>query len=233
MISRRLFLTTAATLIGALQASANQRSAPHRIGYLAPGDADSEGPYYDAFREGLKALGHIESKDILLEFRPAQNRVEALPALAEELLRLKAELIFVLGTAAAKAARQASDSIPIVFASVSDPVGSGVVATLAHPGGNTTGITDASVELTGKRLDLLKELLPRLKRVAVLGYPADALWKPVWTEAQASAQQLHIEIVPVQIATPHDFDIAFRQLRPAVNAILVAPQSFLWRIAEQ
>ena len=228
MSSRRALLAGAVTLICAHWAGATQRPAPRRIGYLAAGGETDQAPYYESFRQGLKAHGYIEGENILIEARYSGNRLEALPGLAEELVRLKVDLILSSTTAATRAAKQATSSIPIVFAGVSDPVGSELVVSFPRPGGNITGVMDAGVELTGKRLALLQELLPRMKRVGVLGNPGDTLWEPVWKEAQAAARQLRIEAVPVPITTPDQLDTAFRQLRSRVDALMVVPQPFCW-----
>ena len=229
MISRRVLLASAVTLICAHWVGATQRPARRRIGYLSIGGETDHAPYYESFRQGIKAHGYIEGENILIETRYSGNRLGALPGLAEELVRLKVELIFSSTTAATRAAKQATSSIPIVFAGVSDPVGSGLVVSFARPGGNITGVMDAGVELTGKRLALLQELLPRMKRVGVLGNPGDTLWEPVWKEAQAAARQLRIEAVPVPITTPDQLDTAFRrQLRSRVDALMVVPQPFCW-----
>ena len=228
MIYRRVILAGAVTLFCAHWAAATQRPAPRRIGYLAAGGEAAQAPYYESFRQGLKAHGYIDGENILIEARYSGNRLDALPGLAEELVRLKVDLILSSTTAATRAAKEATSSIPIVFSGVSDPVGSGLVASFTRPGGNITGVMDAGVELTGKRLALLQELLPRMKRVAVLGNPGDTLWEPTWKEAQAAARQLRIEVVPVLITTPDQLDTAFPQLRPRVDALMVAPQPFCW-----
>jgi putative tryptophan/tyrosine transport system substrate-binding protein len=185
-------------------------------------------PYLEAFREGLRALGYIEGQNILIEHRSAEGRLEELPALARELANLKVDVIYAPSTNAALAAKEVTNSIPIVFVGPSDPVGSGLVTSLSRPGGNVTGMTDAGIDLTGIRLDLLKQLIPRLKRVAALGDPGSTLWEPTWREAQAAARQLQIEIVPVLIATPSQLESAFAKLDRGVEALFVAPLPIFW-----
>ena len=141
-----------------------------------------------------------------------------------QLVHLKVDVIVAPWTPAALAAKAATNSIPIVFTTVSDPVGSGLVTSLPHPGGNITGTSDVGVDLTGKRLDLLKQVVPRLKRVAVLGYPADTVWEPTWREIQAAARHLRIDLVPVLVTTPDQFQSAFTGLNRRVQALFVAPQ---------
>jgi len=227
MISRRLFLASAGTLIFAHQTGA-QTPKVWRIGYLWPSVVKDRTPYFEAFREGLKALGYIEGQNILIEHRIAEGRLEALPLLAEELTNLKVDVIVAPSTPAARAAKEATTSIPIVFVGVSDPVGSGLVTSLSRPGGNVTGMTDIGVDLTGKRLDLLKQIVPRLKRVAALGDPGSTLWEPTWREAQAAARHLVIELVPVLIATPNQLDSSFANLNRRVEAVFVAPEPLFW-----
>jgi putative ABC transport system substrate-binding protein len=224
MISRRFFLASSAVLILARHAMA-QPARARRIGYLAPGVPEDR-LQFQAFLEGLRALGYIEGQNIQIEYRSTEGRFEALPALAEELVRLKVDVIVTPTTPVTRAVKEATTSIPIVFTDVSDPVGSGLVASFSHPGGNITGMTDMGVDLAGKRLQLLKQVVPRLKRVAALGHPADKVWAPSWSEAQAAAQRLRISIVPVLITTPDELKIAFADLNHRVQALLVAPQLF-------
>lgn len=227
MISRRLFLASAGTLIFAYQIGAQTRKA-WRLGYLWPSVVKDRTPYFEAFREGLRTLGYIEGQNIQIEHRIAEGHLEALAALAQELVRIKVDVIVAPSTPAARAAKEATTSIPIVFVGVSDPVGSGLVTSLSRPGGNVTGMTDIGVDLTGKRLDLLKQIVPRLKHVAALGDTASTLWEPVWREVQAAARQLQIEAVPVLIATPNQLESAFAKLSRRVEAVFVAPQPVFW-----
>jgi putative ABC transport system substrate-binding protein len=224
MISRRFFLASAATLLLAGRAAA-QPAKVWRIGYLAPG-VPEDAPQLQAFLEGLRTLGYIEGQSILIEYRTAEGRFEALPGLAQELVHLKVDVIVTPTTPVTRAAKGATTSIPIVFTIVSDPVASGLVASLSRPGGNITGMTDMGVDLAGKRLELLKGVVPRLKHVGALGHPADTVWEPVWREAQGAARHLRIDIVPVLITTPNEFETAFAELNQRVEALLVAPQAF-------
>jgi len=224
VISRRRFIVSATTLIFSHQVAA-QPAKVWRIGYLAPGEPEDP-RFLQAFLDGLWSLGYVEGQNIVIERRSADGQLEALPALAEELVRLKVDVIVTPTTPVTRAAKAATSSIPIVFTIVSDPVSSGFVASLSHPGGNITGMTDMGVDLAGKRLQLLKQVVPRLKHVGALGHPPDNLWEPVWREAQAAAHRLHIDIVPVLISGPNDLEIAFGDLNHRVQALLVAPQLF-------
>jgi len=224
--SRRRFLAGTATLFLTHPSMAEQLARVRRIGFLARGAPSQPNLDVDAFRAELRTLGYIEGQNVVIEFRFAHGDLEAFPALAQELSKLKVDVIVAPSTPAARAAKAATNSIPIVFASVSDPVGSGLVASLPHPGGNVTGMTDAGVDLAAKRFDLLKQLVPHLKRVAALGYPADTVWELTWKEAQAAARQLHLEILPLPVRTAGELETAFAAVDRRVQALFVAPQLF-------
>jgi len=167
VIGRRTFLAgTGAVLLAApLPTQAQQAGKVWRIGYLDQGSATGNGPYFEAFRQGLRDLGWVEGKNITIDVRFAEGKTERLPALAAELVRLKVDLIATSSTPAALTAKQATATIPIVIGFVADPVGSGVVRSLARPGGNITGWTHQGLELREKYLELLKEagsIPPRL-----------------------------------------------------------------------
>ncbi len=162
-----------------LPAQAQQPRKIARIGYLIAGDPVSRTYRIEAFRQGLKELGYIEGKNIIIEYRFAEARSERLPELARELVGLKVDIIFAGGAPATEAAKNATLTIPIVTSS-DDPVGQGFVAGLPRPGGNITGLTNLTSELVGKRLELLKEVIPQLSRVAVLwtpDHPAVTTWR--------------------------------------------------------
>src|SRR5690242_7420101 len=162
----------------------------------------------------------------MIEYRNAEGRFEALPALAAELVNLKVDVIVALTTPAARAAKGATSSIPIVFTTVSDPVRSGLVASLSHPGGNITGMSDMEVDLAEKHLDLLKQVVPRLRHAGAVGHPADTVWELEWKQVQLAGRRLHVEIVPVLITSPHELEPAFGELNRRVEALLFAPQAF-------
>jgi len=224
MISRRFFLASTGALIFLRHASA-QPAKVWRIGYLASGIPEDPA-YLEGFKDELRRFGYVDGQNVQIEYRNAGGRMEALPALAEELVRLNVDVIVTPTTPTSRAAKAATSSIPIVFTIVSDPIGSGLVTNFPHPGGNVTGMTDMGVDLIAKQLNLLKELVPHLKRVGVVGYPVDKVWDGVWREAPAAARQLRIKVVPVLIRTPNDFDTAFAGLNRRVQALLVAPQFF-------
>ena len=150
-------------------AEAQQPTKIPRIGYLAAASPSAVSARIEAFRQGLRELGYVEGKNIVIEWRSAEGKLDRLPALAAELVRLKVDIIVTAGPPATRAAKEATSTIPIVMTQDSDPVGSGFVASLARPGGNITGLSTLAPELSGKRLELLKEIVPKLSRVAVFG----------------------------------------------------------------
>ena len=150
-------------------AEAQQPKKVPRIGFLGANFPSTNPARYEAFRQGLRELGYVEGKNIVIEWRWAEGKTERLPDLAAELVRLKVDVIVTAGPAVTRIAKEATTSIPIVMPQGGDPVGSGFVASLARPGGNITGLSSLSPELSGKRLELLKEIVPKLSRVAVLG----------------------------------------------------------------
>jgi putative ABC transport system substrate-binding protein len=155
-------------VVGAV-AQAQQPAKIPRIGHLATPSHSSISDRYDAFLHGLRELGYVQGKDITIERRTADGKVERLPDLATELVRLKVDIIVTGGPGSTRAAKDATNTIPIVMAQDFDPVGTGIVVSLARPGGNITGLSTLSPEISGKQLELLKEIVPRLSRVAVLG----------------------------------------------------------------
>jgi putative ABC transport system substrate-binding protein len=187
-------------------AEAQQTTKVRRIGYLARGSG--LGLHDDAFRQGLRDLGYVEGKNLIIELRAADDKEDRLPGLAADLVRLKVEVIVALHPRAARAAKDATKTIPIVFRSSGDPVATGFVASLARPGGNLTGVTSISSELYGKRLELLKEVLPKASRVAVLrraGTDTVAL-----EELQAAARSLRLQLQSLEVRVPDDFESVFK-----------------------
>ena len=214
--ARPAILVAVMLLAVAIVADAQQPTKIPRIGYLSrdlhPSDSRAPSPRrLEAFRQGLQDLGYIEGKNIIIEYRYAEERLERLPALAEELVRLKVEIIVADTTLTARAARKATSTIPIVFLSGSDPTQSGLAATLARPGGNVTGLTNLAGELRGKRLEFLKEVVPKVSRFALLesaGGVAAARDIPA-AQSVAQAQGVKLQVVEVNTENP-DFDGAFR-----------------------
>ena len=200
-----IFMTLATC--GGMSDAQQPRKLP-RIGFLFYG-SPGPSPEVDAFRQGLRDLGYVEGQNITIEFRFASGQVERLPELAAELVRLKLDVIVTPTTPASMAVKQATSTIPIVFAAVADAVGAGLVADFARPGGNITRLTSISSELGGKRLELLKEVAPKASRVAVLYNPADRSNVLMLKELQESAPALGLTLQPLELRGPGEFEGAF------------------------
>ena len=182
----------------------------------------------EAFRQGLRDLGYVEGKDIVIEFRSAEGTVDRLGALATELTQLPVDVLVAIGAVATRAAHQATHTIPIVMLSGTDVVAQGFVASLARPGGNITGLAGLQVELNGKRLEVLTEARPGVSRIAVLWNPGNPITAPFLQETQAAAQALRVALHVLEVRTPNDFEAAFAAaLRGRAEALLVLPDSFL------
>jgi putative tryptophan/tyrosine transport system substrate-binding protein len=179
-----------------------------RIGYLDAVSLSINAARVEAFRQGLRELGYIEGKNIIIEVRYAEGKLDRLPVLAAELLLLNVDLIVTVGPAVTRPVKEATNTIPIVMAFDSDPVGSGLVASLARPGGNITGLSSLSPELTGKRLELLKETVPKLLRVAVLGNPGNTATALNFKEAEVAAQAYGLQVQSLEVRGPNDLDSA-------------------------
>jgi putative ABC transport system substrate-binding protein len=210
-MSTRVFVLVLVTLLLATipPAQAQQPSAKvPRIGYLTEQSA-SRSSRAEAFRQGLKELGYIDGKTITIEYRSAEGKLDRLSDLAGELVWLKVNVIVTTSTPAVLAAKSATREIPIVFNTTGDPVERGVVATLARPGANVTGITRGGAELYGKRLELLKETIPKLSRAAFMWNPESSGAELNLKEMQASAQALGLQTQSLQVRTPEDIEPAF------------------------
>ena len=190
-------------------AVAQQTAKVPRIGYLASLSEDSDIARREAFQHGLKELGYIEEKNVTIEYKFAQGTLGRLPDLAEELVRSKVDVIVVGGSTATRAAKKATNQIPIIMINVTDPVVLGLIVSLARPGGNTTGLTNLAPELGGKRLELLKEIVPQLSRVAVLGDPNSPAYGPQLKELELAARTLSLQLQPVEVRGPGDLESAF------------------------
>jgi putative ABC transport system substrate-binding protein len=216
MISRRGFIGTLAggLLATPLAAEAQQARKVWRVGFLAVGFRPVPGSPtgLDPFLHKLRELGYTEGRNLVLEFRYAGGRTERYPALAAELVSLNVDVLVAESTPAAIAAKHASGMVPIVMVSVSDPVGTKLVDSLARPGGNITGLSLLAPELSAKRLDLLKQTLPRLSRVTVLWNSANEGMKLRFNEAQQVAPALGLTLQSVTVQRPEDFDVIFAAL---------------------
>ena len=200
---------------------AQQPQKLSRVGWLAAGSPSGVAPLTNAFREGLRQLGYVEGKNIAIEYRYAEEKFDRLPDLAAEIVHLKVDVIVVASTPAIQALKQATATIPIVMVGPGDPVGLGLIASLARPGGNITGLSFLSTELTGKRLELLKEAFSKISRVAVLQTTGSGQERAI-KESEIAAPTLGIQIQPVQVQSPDDFENAFSAItKRRAGAILV------------
>ena len=208
MDRRRLLLTSLAGVVAApLAAGAQQAGKVYRIGLLSP---TSQGLGVEGFREGLRALGYVEGRTIVVEHRSADGRFDLLPELAAELVRIRVDVIVAVVTQAALAAKNATKTIPIVMLAVGDPVGAGLVTSLAQPGGNVTGTSFQNVEVAGKSLELLKSVMPKLRVVTVLWNPANPVFQgQMVKETEAAARSLGIQLRMLAARDAKEIERAF------------------------
>src|SRR5262250_90439 len=210
-------------------AEAQQPKKVPRIGFLTASSVSSMATRTEALRQGLRDLGYVEGKDIVIEYRYAGEKPDRLPALAAELVRLKVDLIVSAGGAVTRAAKQATVTIPIVMAFDDDPVGSGFAASLARPGGNITGLSTLAPEISGKRLEILKEIVPKLSRVAVFGnltFPGSA---QQLKEVQLAAKALGVKLQYLDVLDPKDIETAFREAgKERADAVLTLTNTILF-----
>jgi putative tryptophan/tyrosine transport system substrate-binding protein len=225
MIRLAVVLTLSLTL-ASLAVDAQQAGKVARIGILWAYSPPAASSFAEAFRQGLGELGYVEGKNVTLEERWAEGRFDRLPSLAAELSRLNLDVIVTASTPAVQAAQQATKTIPIVMTLVSDPVEDGVVASLARPGRNVTGLSLMHPELSAKRVALLKEVVPKLSRVAVLWSPSTASYRKVLGETQTAARALGLQLRAVEVRGPTDFDSAFSAIvRERTGALVVLPDA--------
>jgi len=211
-VSKSVYWTAlGASLFGlCFSASAQQRKKVPRIGYLSGAKSDVQAARREVFRQALRELGYVEGKNITFEYRSAEGEFDRLPALAAELVRLKVDIIVTAGASATRRAKEATSTIPIVMSSDNDPVGAGFVISLARPGGNITGLSSLSPELSGKRLELLKEIIPILSRVAVLGSSTQPGNAQALKEIELAAKAFGVKVRYLDVLSPKDIETAFR-----------------------
>jgi putative ABC transport system substrate-binding protein len=229
-MERRAFMASvgAGILIAPLRAEAQQLGKVSRIGYLSPSSPSDPRTqrFREAFRQGLRELGWVEGKNIAIEYRWAEERTERLADLARELVSLKVDVLVAATTLAILPAKRATGTIPIVMAIAADPVVTGVVASIARPEGNITGLSMMSPALLGKQMQLLKELVPKLSRVALLGNPANASNAPQLQYAQDAARALTVRLQPLEARAPGEIDSAFAAMtRERAGAVIVLVDS--------
>ncbi len=214
-------LLTTALLFTVPFVEAQQSKKVPRIGLLSYNSASLQAPRVKTFREGLREIGYVEGQNITIEYRYADGQPDRLPALAAELVHLKVDVIVTLGTDATRHAKEATSTIPIVMTQDNDPVATGFVASLARPGGNITGLSTLSPELSGKRLELLKEVVPKLSRVAVLWDPTTPGLAVSFKETEVAAQSLRVQLQSLEVTKPEDFDRAFQAITKGRAGALV------------
>ena len=190
-------------------AEAQQPGKSAEIGFLGGSSASVHSALLETFRRSLRELGYVEGKNIAIQYRYAEAKFERLPDLADELAGLKVDVLIASSTPAAIAAKNATSSIPIIFLSVSDPVSVRLVDSLARPGGNITGFTNIAPEVAGKRLELLKETVPKLSRVAVLWDPKAPGSTQQWKESQLPGRELGLQLHSMEVSSANEYDVAF------------------------
>jgi putative ABC transport system substrate-binding protein len=208
-------------------ADAQQTKNVPRIGFLGGSSASAYSGFIDAFRKSLRDLGYVEGQNIAIEYRYADGKRDRLSDLSADLIRLKVDVILVSGSLAIGALKNATKTIPIVMTTVEDPVAQGFVDSLARPGGNITGLTNLAPELSGKRLELVKETLPKIDRVAVLWDPAGPGPAVAFKETQAVALPMGLQLQSLEIRSPNDFEGAFKAAIAERSGAVIVLQSFL------
>jgi len=207
---------------------AQQPEKVTRIGYLGAASLSANLARVEAFRQGLREVGYIEGKNIIIEYRYAEEKFDRLPALAAELIGLKVAIIVSGGSAVTRPAKEATATIPIVMTNDSDPVGDGVVTSLARPGGNITGLSSLAPELSGKRLEILREVVPKISRVAVLWTSNDAGTRSSLKEVERAAAALKVKLQFLDVQSPKDIETAFRAARKGrAEGVLVVASAII------
>ena len=227
-MKKNVFCLALCALLFALSypVEAQQPGKVIRIGILNSGSVSTAKSSHDAFREALRELGYVEGKNIVFEYRYADGKLDRLPDLAAELVRAKVDIILVAGTQTTTAAKRATRTIPIVVGAASDLVGTGLVASLARPGGNITGSTRISPELSGKRLELLKETVSKVSRVAVI-LSAVTTDQDAFNEMEAAARQLGVKLQAANVRDPNEFQSAYAAMvREHADGVIILRGSF-------
>ena len=222
------FIITLGILLGSLAAQAQQTGNVYRIGFLGNSTAALEANLVGPFREGLRDLGYVEGRNVLIEYRWAEGKYDRFPALIGELLALKVAVIVTAGTPATLAVKKATTSVPVVMTAVGDPVGTGIVPSLSHPGGNITGLTAISTEMDAKRLELLREVVPSVSYIALLWNAASPLQVLAEKQVQAAAQVLRMRVLSLGVKTEEEIKSALAVMaRERADALLVLADRLL------
>ena len=222
-------LTLALCVLVVSPAAETQAAAVPRIGILIVGSVSTSGDNVEAFRQGLRALGYVEGQNIITEYRWAEGKIDRLPDFAAEFVRLNVDCIVAAGTQGTQAAQHATTTIPIVMPGSSDPVGTGLVTSLARPGGNTTGLSTFAPDLSGKRLELLKDIVPGLSRVAILWQGAHEGAILSLQETEAAGRVLGVHLQSLEVRGPNDFERVFEAAtREGAEALIVLSSAFFF-----
>ena len=228
---RQALIALAASLLAAPLASyAQQAGKVWRVGFMAQRafEAPFTADVYSEFSRGMGGLGYVEGRNLLIEWRSGEGNIGRLPDLAAELVQLSLNVIVTVGAPATKAMQQATTAIPIVMASVGDPVGQGLVKSLARPGGNTTGLSNLNLEIGPKRLEMLLRMVPKLSRVAVLVNPDNGSGAVLLSHIQAAAPKLRVTVLPLEARSMLEIERAFvTMIRQKAGAVIVAQDQFL------
>jgi putative ABC transport system substrate-binding protein len=232
VINRRALLRIIAVGLLAVRrsAAAQQPKKVWRIGFLAAASRQFflESGRFDAFQMGLRELGYVEGKNLVIEVRYADGKYDQLPGFASELVALKVDVIVAASSPAIRAAKQATTTIPIVFPSTGDPVGSGFVASLARPGGNLTGMSNSNLDVSAKTLELLRAVLPSMSRVAVLSNPGSSTESAMLKSIGAAARMVGVQVVPIEARNPEEVETAFAAMtRERLDAVLIAADALM------
>jgi putative tryptophan/tyrosine transport system substrate-binding protein len=225
-----LLLLFFALPLGTAAAQSQEKEKVPRVGYISPGSAFEPMRLrrFEAFRQGLRELGYVEGQSIVLEPRWAEGQYARYPALAADLVRLKASVIVVVGGTATKATKEVTRTVPIVMSLVIDPVGSGLIQSLARPGGNVTGTSIMASDLVGKQLELLKEVVPKISRVAVLWNPDNPGGVPQLRQVEAAARALGVRLQALEARSPHELDSVFAAMtRERAGALVILNDALL------
>jgi putative ABC transport system substrate-binding protein len=221
-------LVAVVLLAVAVIAEAQKPARISRIGFLIAASASFYSTRVEAFRQRLRDLGYVEGKNILIEYRYAEGKLERLPDLAAEVVRLRVDVIVTGGSPAIFAAKNATATIPIVFGAAAEPVGSGLVSSLARPGGNITGLSVMAPDLDSKRLEILKEAFPKIARMAFLWQPGVARGNPALTDMEAAAKALGVKLISLPVRSLDDFESAFaRAKREGAQALITTPSPLI------
>ena len=217
-------------------AEAQQQAKIPRIGYLSgTGSTSNPGPYIDALRQGLRDLGYVEGKDFVIEFRGAEGKVETVPSIVAELIQLKVDILVLPIVSALRAAKQATNTIPVIMVTQADPVALGLIDSLAHPGGNFTGIASLQRDLSGKRLELLKDAVPKISKIGILVANDESVAHYGLKDYKAAVHTLKLQIHSLRVRTSNpDLEAAFREaVKERIDAIVTMTSNSLFRNAKK